>query len=836
MSRPAISKEGQRNGMSDLRTFEQIQDCNAELVGGKGRNLGRMFTAGLPVPPGFCITTTAYRRLCGQSPASDPSLIEQIAAAYRQLGGGLVAVRSSATVEDSAVASFAGQLETSLGVQGESDVCAAVARCWQSLHSERAAAYRRDRGIREEELALGVVVQRLIAAEIAGVLFTRDPLDPQGQRMLIEASWGLGESVVSGRVAPDRYYIDRESGDIVEQHIAEKTVQVTAAGTCPVPADKQKQPCLDAARLAELAELGRRIEALFGEPCDVEWAWADGRFWLLQARPITAAGVAERKQVRREEIAALAAKAEPTGTVWSRYNIPEGMPEPTPMTWALVSHLLSGRGGYGLMYRDLGYGNAIGDECVYDLVAGRVYCNLSREVRQHAGALLFDYPFAAFKSDPRLALAPQPVRDPSRAGALFWLLLPLRLPSHILGGLRRMVRLSRLSNSFASHFRQEILPVFADETARAQAEDWSNLSPPALLDRFQFWCKRTLDEYARTSLKATILAATARASLGFVLRRKLGTDRARAALGALSMGVQPDPDGDMAAAIRDLIDGKLDRTAFLQHFGHRGAQEMELAQPRWSEDPTALDRLLRQSPHFPTPDAGRTTPDWDAIAEEAKLSALERTTLEPQVNLLKTYLSLRETAKHYFMRGYALIRRALVELDKRYRLHGGIFYLLPNELLALTAGQDMTPLIAARRRRRMIALNLELPPVIFSDDLEAIGRQQKIEGAEQLQGIPLSAGIAEAPALVLDKPRMEKLPCEPYILVCPSTDPAWVPLFVQARGLVMEIGGVLSHGAIVAREYGLPTVAGLPNVQRQLRTGQRLRVDGGSGTVTVLPS
>jgi pyruvate,water dikinase len=125
--------------------------------------------------------------------------------------------------------------------------------------------------------------------------------------------------------------------------------------------------------------------------------------------------------------------------------------------------------------------------------------------------------------------------------------------------------------------------------------------------------------------------------------------------------------------------------------------------------------------------------------------------------------------------------------------------------------------------------------VIFSDDLEVIGRPQKIEGVEQLQGIPLSAGIAEAPALVLYEPFIETLPSEPYVLVCPSTDPAWVPLFVQARGLVMEIGGVLSHGAIVAREYGLPAVAGLPNVQHQLRTGQRLRVDGGSGTVTVMP-
>ncbi|HTU20373.1 MAG TPA: PEP/pyruvate-binding domain-containing protein, partial [Gemmataceae bacterium] len=729
--------------MSDLRTFEQIHDSDAEAVGGKGLSLGRMFAAGLPVPPGFCITTAAYRRLYGQSPTSDPSLLEQLRSAYHHLGGS-VAVRSSATAEDSAAASFAGQQETILGVQGETALCAAVARCWESLHSERAVAYRRDRGISAEGLAMAVVVQRLVAAEVAGVLFTCDPLDPQGRRMLVEASWGLGESVVSGKVAPDRFHLDRETGKVVEQHIAVKTVQATAEGTQPVPADKQAQPCLDAPQLAELAELGRRVETLYGEPRDVEWAWADGRFWLLQARPITAAGAFEREQVRREEIAALAAKAEPRGTVWSRYNIPEGMPEPTPMTWALVRHLLSGRGGCGLMYRDLGYGGTIPDtdESIYDLAAGRVYCNLSRELRQHRGALLFDYPFAAFKADPRKALTPQPVRDPSCAGALFWLFLPLRLPFHILGALRRMVRLSRLSNRFAAHFRQEILPAFAEEIARAAGEDWSNLSSPVLLERFQYWSKRILDDYARESLKATTLAATARAGLEFVLRRKLGADQAREVLGALSMGVRPDPDADLAGAMRDLIEGRLDRSVFLERFGHRGNQEMELAQPRWSEDPAVAYasgslRAGSVSDGEPAVAYASGSSALDAIAAEIKLSSLERTALEPQVRLLQKYLSLRETAKHYFMRGYALIRRALVELDKRHRLQGGVFYLTPEELPALIEGQDMTKRIAERRRRRTIALTLDVPPVIFSDDLEAIGRPQKIEAAEQMQGVPL---------------------------------------------------------------------------------------------------
>lgn len=820
--------------MSDLRTFEQIQDGDAESVGGKGLSLGRMAAAGLPVPQGFCVTTAAYRRLHGQALSSDAALVEQIGTAYRHLGGGLVAVRSSATAEDGAVASFAGQQETILGAQGEAEVCAAIARCWESLHSERAVAYRRDRRVGDEGLAMAVVVQRLIPAEVAGVLFTRDPLDPDGKRMLVEASWGLGESVVSGKVAPDRYHLDRENGGIVEQHIVAKTVQVTAEGTQLVPAEKQTQPCLDAARLAELADLGRRVEAFYSEPRDVEWAWADGRFWLLQARPITAASAAEREQVRREEIAALAARAEPGGTVWSRYNIPEGMPEPTPMTWALVSHLLSGRGGCGRMYRDLGYGHAGSDakECVYDLVASRVYCNLSREARRLSDWLPHVFPFDALKANPARALSPQPVRDPSRAGWLFWLILPLRLPFIAADTMRRMVHLGTLSATFPARFREEVLPAFVAETSQADAEDWDTLDTPALLERLFYWSKRTLEDFAGESLKPTALAAIARTSVESWFARKLGVERARIVMGELSMGVRPEPEADLPGAIRELMEGQLDRAAFLDRFGHRGPHDMELAQPRWREDPAALDRLPRHARV-----GGEDNNDrWEKIAAEANLSALERGALQSQVRRMQTYLALRETAKHYFMRGYALIRRALVELDKRFGLQGGIFFLTPEELPALAGGQDMTKLIAERRRRRTLALSLDMPPVIFSDDLDAIGRPQRIEGAEQMQGVPLSAGVAEAPALVLDQPRTDNLPSEPYILVCPSTDPAWVPLFVQARGLVMEIGGVLSHGAIVAREYGLPAVAGLPNVQRRVRSGQRLRVDGGSGTVVLLPN
>ena len=300
------------------------------------------------------------------------------------------------------------------------------------------------------------------------------------------------------------------------------------------------------------------------------------------------------------------------------------------------------------------------------------------------------------------------------------------------------------------------------------------------------------------------------------------------------MGIHADPDADLPAAIRDLGEGKIDRAAFLERFGHRGPHEMELAQPRWAEDASALVAARSVSKGSSLAHASGSEGAWERIAAEAKLSALQRSLLEPELKSLHAYLSLRETGKHYLMKGYALIRRVLVELDQRHDLNGGIFFLTPDELPRLVQGEDLSRLMAERRRRREMALSLEVPQVLFSDDLEAVGRPPAEADGAALQGVPLSAGVAEAPALVLDRPDLAAIPAEPYILVCPSTDPAWVPLFIHAKGLVMETGGVLSHGAIVAREFGLPAVAGLGGVHRRLKTGQRLRVDGGGGRVTIL--
>jgi len=816
-----------------VRQFDEIDrpDADAEAVGGKGLNLGLMTRAGLPVPPGFCLTCDAHRAARAEAglgpPAVQGATREHLLAAYRALGSGTVAVRSSASAEDGAQASFAGQQETILGVRGEEALIEAVARCWASLDSDRARAYRAKQGVTEADAAMGVVVQRLVPSEVSGVLFTRDPMDPEGARMLIEAARGLGELVVSGRVDPDRFQLDRATGAVLRQEIHAQAILMTADGIEAIPEDLRDRPCLDADQLRGLAELGRRVEDFYGSARDIEWAWADGRPWLLQARPITTAGASEREQVRREEVAALAARADPAGTVWARYNLAEVLPAPTPMTWAIVRRLMSGLGGYGLMYRDLGFDPdpALDHEGFIDLICGRPYVNLGREALLYFRGFPYAHDFAAIKADPGRAMYPVPTVDRSRIGGRFW----LRLPGILLKMTRAHATMARQGGTQADRLRVEVFPTFAREVEAGRAEDLGALSTPELLGRLERWTARTLEAFARESLRPAMFAALALANLEKTLAAVVGPERAPAAARSALTGIRPDPDCDLASALSALVRGELDRAAFLASFGHRGPREMELAQPRWSEAPDTL----------PSPGAGlgihHAEPlSLDAILDGSPAPVATRRALESTLGELRTFLGLRESAKHYLMMGYARIRRILVEIDGRHGLGSGIFELTPDELPRLAAGEDFAPLIASRRRRRRLALSLDAPPVLFSDDLDAIGRPTTPPDGADLKGTPVSAGVAEGEALVLDDPAAAPEGLGGFILVCPSTDPAWLLLFLRARGLVMETGGVLSHGAIVAREFGLPAVVGIPGLLDRLKTGQRIRVDGNAGVVHIL--
>src|SRR5262249_5317932 len=340
--------------------------------------------------------------------------------------------------------------------------------------------------------------------------------------------------------------------------------------------------------------------------------------------------------------------------------------------------------GFGLTYRDLGYkpDPALDDAGVYDLICGRPYCNLSREPHLYARGQPLHHDMAAYRAEPRKALTPHARPDWSRAGWRYWLFLPF----HFVRSLGFEVGLQNWSRTFATKFRQEILPHFAAETEKLAAEDLTALAAPALLERLEQHIQRTLYDFARDSLKPTVLAAVAMGKLGFLLNRALGPERGPAALGELVMGVKPDPDADLPAALAAVAEGKLTRGEFLRRFGHRGPHEMELSQPRWAEDHAVLDRWTSMAKAHAAEPPEQV---WQRIATEAKFGSLQRQLGETELKPVHDYLALRETGKHYFMAGYALIRRVLVELGRRFGVGDGVFFLTLADLPALVAGQDL---------------------------------------------------------------------------------------------------------------------------------------------------
>lgn len=811
---------------------------DAASLGGKGFNLGRLIRAGLSVPPAFCITAAAYRQSCqtdGAGPQASADLRRDIGTAYQRLGGGLVAVRSSATCEDGDVASFAGLQETVLGVEGMTAVIEAIERCWRSMQTDLARAYRRQRNVDDSQLAMAVVVQRLVPAETSGVLFTRDPLDSKGQSLLIEAAWGLGEAIVAGQLNPDRFRLARQSGEIIERQIAEKTIRQTVAGIEPVVGDARFAASLDNRQLAALFDLAKQVEEFFGGPRDVEWAWADGRLWLLQARPITVPDAFEREQLRREEIARLAALADPRGTVWARYNLAEVLAAPTPMTWSIVRRFMSGRGGVGLMYRDLGFDpDPIIDELGFnDLVCGRTFVNLSREAKAHFRRFPYHHPFADLKEHPEKAFYPTPKPDPAQVNLRFIASLPLLLFQIYRAGRR----LRSEPRSLPDRLRKEIFPQFAKEIVTARQIALVSLDDRQLLDRLHYWIARTLDDFARWSLRSAVLAADSIGRLEQMLSRVPDPDRdVSTTVRTLLAGVRPEPEADLGAALQAFNVGTLSREDFLDRFGHRGPQEMELATPRWRDDSRGLSPFSKSAEKKETvPFSVESLADGSQIVAQAVFPHSRiGNAWNAELQRARTFLALRETGKHYLMLGYELIRQALLEIARRFQLADDIFYLELEELPRVIAGENLVATAAERRRRRSLLLTLEVPAILFSDDLAAIGRPPPAPAAAQLRGTPVSVGVAEGVALVLHEPQsVDDLPAD-FILVCPSTDPAWLPLFLRSKGLIMETGGVLSHGAILAREFGLPAVAGIAQALATIRTGQRVRIDGNRGEVFVL--
>ena len=730
--------------------FDDVQPGDRPRIGPKAHTLALLKQAGFNVPNGFIVLS--------DSPLSlDETLLSH----------GEYAVRSSASDEDGSSSSMAGQYRTHLRVHGLESVLKAIADC-RAYHPPHLG----------KPANMAVIVQEMVTAEVAGVMFTANPLDPSDNTLTVEAAHGLGDNVVSGKVTPDRFTV---SDNGIVSRVAESMT-------------------LPDERIQELAVLGHRVADHLRAPQDIEWAIADGTIYLLQARPITT----------KPRLRAIACEQE---TIWITDALSEAVNHPTPMTWSILERLLAADGGMGAMARAIGVGPHpnLGSQTCYDLIAGRPRLNLRRAARMRYGKLALDY-----HTDDKLSLDSEQY---IKLVCTSWYQLPWIVWKLIQAKRRQKQSFQSLINSFST----ETLPRFCNEVETVTATQIENLNNEDLLALLHQWINKTCIEFGKHYLLIANRLEDASQALHQLLAVTLDPEQLVGAMTELLRGTTIPTEIDLAAALTSLSRGELDVVAFQQRFGHRGPEEMELAQPRWSELGKELSALIRIDT-----DGERHTTDKSSINDIIQRYVASSTSrrmqrqIEKQATKVLESISLREVAKDTFMLGFALIRRCLLELDRRYNLQNGIFELTIIELSQLDLQFDWLKKINDRRARRIAETQLSIPATKLDDS-----------DACEFRGIAISLGSGSGPALVRHSP-LGVPPPGPYVLVCPSTDPAWTPWFLNAVGIVIERGGVLSHGAIVARELGIPTIGNVENATRMIVNGQRLQVDADAGTVGVL--
>jgi len=900
-------------------------DSALGLAGGKGMNLSSLARAGFPVPPGFIVTTDAYRAFVAANQIQDrilshvktlapddPVALEAasseiaalfetghipdeiasaIVSAYQGLASPPVAVRSSATAEDLPGLSFAGQQETYLNLIDDEAVLGAVKKCWASLWTARAIGYRARNRIPPDEVTLAVVVQQLIASESSGVLFTANPLTGHRAEMVIDASFGLGEAIVSGQVEPDHYVVDTHTWTITSQKLGAKGLAIlprAEGGTDHIQrtAAAEREQALPNAQIIELARLAGRVAEHFGSPQDIEWAWANGQLYLLQSRPITS-------------LYPLPAVPTPPDTLGIFFNFGslQGVPEPiTPLGLDALRLLLGGIPRHIL-------GLKVNPDVAIPVAGGRLFINFTEIARdpqlrplmlamlERADPAAKQVALQLIKTG-RLTLKRERSHGPPTfifrllprvlPGLLTALIAPKRALSHglavpeaYIARVRERVQatqsnlaalLTTMESDIghgAEHVIFPLIPAVFPALAMLTVLDrwlveWFNAPPGSALALMRGLPGNVTSEM---NLKLWAAAQTIRAD----------------AYSAEVMRTRPIPE-----LIADYQRGALPAVAqhtiqkFLDEYGMRAVAEIDFARPRWRDDPASVFQTLQSYLDLTDPSAAPDAVFRQGAAESERLAAeyvarahrgpfgfFRARVLAFVIRRMRLLGGARETPKLYIIKLLDVFRTRLLESARELVAHGQLeraedIFFIPLETLKQFAherspkspdfGQnreileseftdfvDLKSIVTPNRaeyerelaRRQMPRLLLSTGETFYE------GLSDATAGPNDLVGQAVSPGVVEGVVRVVIDPRGTRLqPGE--ILVCPATDPGWTPLFLAAGGLVMEIGGMVTHGSVVAREYGIPAVVGVQAATTRLQTGQRVRVDGNTGRVTVL--
>ena len=857
--------------------FHEIDRTQVAVVGGKGANLGELSRIeGVRVPPGFCVTTDAFRRIMAGEPSIDDRLdrlshlkpddreaIRALSAELRRTLEGIAipedmaaaitrplarlgeqaayAVRSSATAEDLPTASFAGQHDTYLNVVGRAAILDHVSRCWASLFSERAVTYRLRNGLPHRTAHMAVVVQRMVFPQAAGVVFTADPVTSNRKVASVEASFGLGEALVSGLVNPDVYKV--RGGEVVARTVATKKLAMHASpagGTDeqPIEPERQRQPALTDAQVVRLAQLGRRIEAHFGRPQDIEWCLVGEAFQVVQSRPITT-------------LFPIPAAADDHNHVYLSVGHQQMMTDAMKPLGISIWQLTAARPMH--------------------TAGGRLFVDVTRDLASPASRARLVEGFAS--ADPLSGDALRSIVDRSD-------FLP-SLPDEGPAGRRPADAVQAPIETDPAIVTDLIAR--NQESIAALKRDIRTKSGPALYD----FILEDIQELKRIlfdpqSYRVFMGAMEATQWLNEQLQAWLGEKNAA---DTLTQSVPNNVTSEMGLALLDVADvirPYPEVVAFLQHvtddgfldelprlaggrqardairsyldtYGMRCAGEIDITRPRWSERPTALVPMILGNIKNFEPGAGerrfeqgrqeawgkeqellerlRALPDGEGKADDAKR----------MIDRVRTFIGYREYPKYGMVSRYFVYKQALLNDAERLvqanvlRESEDIFYLSFQELQDVVRTGHADDRLIRERRDAFRSHQALTPPRVLTSDGEVIAGSYRREGlpAGALVGLPVSAGTVEGRArVILD---MAKADLEPGdILVTAHTDPSWTPLFVAIAGLVTEVGGLMTHGAVIAREYGLPAVVGVERATELIQDLQRIRVHGTDGYVELL--
>jgi pyruvate,water dikinase len=887
-----------KNNTPLILSFSNIRATDLPLVGGKAANLGEMTHAGFPIPGGFCLTTTAFQQFLDASSDSQniykqldaiatddvetvrsvgeqirqslltvpmpADIVEAVKQAWQTTGiEHAYAVRSSATAEDLPGASFAGQQDTYLNIIGEASLLDAIRRCWVSLFTDRAILYRAQNNFPHRDVQLSVVVQQMIMSETSGILFTADPLTGHRHTLTIDASFGLGEALVGGLVSPDAYHVDKRKRVILDRQIADKLTGIfpeKGGGTRQVTLGEaqRQQTVLTDVQILGLADLGSRVEAHYGTPQDIEWAIVRDQVYLLQARPITS-------------LYPIDGLKSPDGSLHIYFSMGHQQNMTNAMSPLSMSSMrvLGSAAGHAPNQIESSIMLANGGRLFIDLTSALRHPILGRVV-----------PNALAQMD---ALAPETIRIAMRRPE-FQRPHALRISFSALRGV-----LGFVSKIMHALWRQDVTGYVeqTNQLIQRHLDDTQTKLDTLPIGKAQI---EAMIEFFAT-IYQIVLNWVPRFIAGEASKRILGRFAGKWAdpveVEALSLGLPGNVVTDMNLALGDLADiarqspqltdlfRHLDNdsqawlskasmmedssdflrawSAFLDQYGSRGSAEIDIRAPHWYEEPLTLLQViasaLQQGAGHHRAVQQRLVREREAAVSKIIEGASHGLAGGFQVRLLKRliavqneYSVLREHHKFMFLRAMRLIKEMLkktaVELVNKQKLVApdDIWFLSWPELLKIwdVDAPDYASLLPERR------VNLEryqktAPPLIITSDGESPVVKYKVTDAPPgaLVGNPVSSGVVEGVIHVIHDPQTELLhPRE--ILVAVFTDPGWTPLFINAGGLIMEVGGQLTHGSVVAREYGIPAVVGVRDATKKLQTGQKVRVDGNRGIIEII--